>query len=234
MKLRQLLSDMALGELQGSPAVETGTYNILPAYLPKIIQSLNRALDYFYTVFPFKQSNLIIQLYSGLSHYYLTSKYAMSNLLSTEKVRYIMDSPEYPFRDDLIKVLAVQDMEGNQLPINDYFSPYSVMLPEYNCIHVPNMTEGQLSVLYRAKHPEIPYTEPLDLDWEINIPASFQSALQAYVACLFYQNMGGSKHNESNAYYAKFRTLVEELQRQGLGVEEGITINQKPYMRGWI
>ena len=96
------------------------------------------------------------------------------------------------------------------------------------------MTAGQLSVLYRAKHPVIPYDETVDLDMEVAIPPSFQSALQAYIACLFYQNMGGSKHNESNAYYAKFRTLVEELQRNGLGVEEGITINQKPYIRGWL
>ena len=52
MKFKDLVQDLALGELQSTPLVEVGTFEINPMYLPKLIQVINRSLEHFYSQFP--------------------------------------------------------------------------------------------------------------------------------------------------------------------------------------
>lgn len=235
MKLNDFLQDIALGELQGSPAVEMSTYQINPEYVPKIIQNLNRALEYFFSVFHLKDNQVIIQTQSGISHYYLDSHYAVSNRESKSKVKYILDNDLNPFSDDVIKILSVSRIDGFVYPMNDIYTYGSVLIPEYNCVQLTSgKVNDQIVVYYQAKHPSIPLNTPASSTVNINIPDSFRAALQAYVACLFYQNMGGNKHNESNAYYAKFKTLVEELKLEGIGIRERVGRNIKPEIGEWV
>ena len=68
----------------------------------------------------------------------------------------------------------------------------------------------------------------------INIPSSYRTALQTYVACLVLQNMGGEHLQESNALFAKFKTLTEELKLHGIGTITTVGTNIKPMLRGLI
>lgn len=190
-------------------------------------------MDHFYTLFAFKEDGVLVETRKGISYYYLDSKYAESNRESSE-IKYIKDSDNHPFTDDVIKILSVYDLRGNEYPINDITNPRSVFLREYNCIQIPNGVEGILSIQYQAKHSRIPLNVAYDSEIEINIPAPYLSALQAYVACIFLQNMGGNKLNDSNAFYARYKTLVADLLNEGVGSQDNTGVNIRPQLGGWI
>ena len=70
MQFKDLIQDLALGELQGTPMVEVGEFDINPKFLPKVIQVINRSLEHFYSVFPLKEKQVLLELKPGISHYY--------------------------------------------------------------------------------------------------------------------------------------------------------------------
>lgn len=235
MRLNELLQDMALGELQGSPVVETGGYIVTPQHMPKVIQAINQALDYFFSMFPLKESQVIIEFIPEMYRYYIDGEFAMSN--DSARYKYVMDSKENPFEDDLLKILEVRTLQGSQVYINDSFANLSVMVPEYNCI-VPSKElrkYERVVVRYKAKHKRIPLNEPMDSRWLINIPAMYSGALQAYIASNIYNSLGGGEYAElGQFYYGKFKTIVEELQAQGLNDTQSMGINTRPFREGWI
>lgn len=235
MKLFEFFQNIALGDLYGTNFVETGTYEILPKHLPRVIQSLNQGLDYLYTIFALKQSEVVIELKQGISRYYLDSLYARSNKESG--LKYIMDTEYNPFLDDVIQIQSIFNEEGLELLINDSVSYSGVHTPEYNCIQISDGTLENakfLTVLYKAKHPRIPLNEPLSSKLTLQIPASFEGALQAYVASnLMTNTVGEDSKNTGNIFYAKFRTMVDELKMQGIGTLPQVGTNIKPLIGGW-
>lgn len=234
MKFKDLVQDLALGELQGTPLVEVGDFEISQKFLPKLIQVINRALENFYSLFPLSEKQILIQLKDGISHYYLSKEFAYSNHES-KGVKYIIDTDLNPFDDDVIQVLEVSTIDGRSLSVDDIHSQFGVLLPSPTCIHVPyDLEVKQLSIVYQASHQKIPLTESPTSEFEIYIPIAMTGAFMAYIACLVLQNMGGNKLNESNAFYAKYQTQVEMLRMQGIGIKQQVGTNIKPYIRNWI
>lgn len=234
MKLSDFLQDIALNELQGSSVVELGGWVITKEHLPKVIQAINQSLEYFFSNFPLKQSQVVLVLQDGISRYYLDSDYAMSNY-NTLTPKYIMDSAHEPFENDVLQIFQVSTESGISLGINDHVNPMSVFLPEFNCVQVPDSIRQHknLVVTYRACHKRIPLDTTYDTKLTVNIPASYNGALQAYVASIIYNALGGEYTQQAHFYYGKFKTLVEELKLQGIGEESMLGINIKPMLRGW-
>lgn len=234
MKFKDLIQDLILGDLQATPLVETGSFGVNPKYLPKLISSINKALENFYSIFDLKENSITLELKPHISHYYLHSDYAYSNH-AVKNVKYIVDNDLNPFCDDVVLILDVSTLDGRALAINDPHSLFGVMLPEPKCIHIPmDLGVKYLNVLYKAGHQLIPLTEPETSEFEINIPNGMYSAFSAYVACLFLQTMGGSKLEQSNALFARYSTQVQLLQANGIGLKQEIGTNYKPYIREWI
>lgn len=235
MKLSEFLQNIALGELQGSDLVELGGYEILERHRPRVINALNQALDYFYSIFPLKENQCVIRLTKGITRYYLDYDYADTNLGST--LKYIADSPSNPFENDVLQVQAVFTDNGSSLSINDPLTYYGVSTPEYNCIQVPEATLNNnkyLTVLYKAKHKRI----ELNANPEkviVSIPSSFEGALQTYVASLVFMFLRGDDNKQlSNSLFGKFKTQVEELKLEGIGYKPMTGTNVKPMNGGWI
>lgn len=236
MKLNEFLQEIALGDLSGSSLVELSGFQIVQAQLPKVIHALNQALDFFYSTIPLKQSQVILEIKDGVSRYYLDSDYAMSNEYSPNP-KYIMDSTYEPYTDDVLSIHQVIANNGVSLAINDPYSVDGVFTPEFNCIQITDGTRkySHLTVLYRAKHQRIPLDATLDSKLTINIPASFNGALQAYVASIVFNAMGGGEYTQlGNFYYGKFKMLMEELKSQGIGETSLLGTNIKPMLKGWI
>lgn len=233
MKLKDLFQNLALGELSSSSLVEIGQFEIDRKQLPKVIQATNQALEYFYSNFPLKIGEVTVRLSEGISRYYLDYDYATSNPEAI--IKYIMDTHDKPFNDDVLHILQVRSMNGYSYPLNDLNVTAAIHTPEYNCIQVTDSIQDKfLVVTYQAGHKRIPLTEQFNSNFAIQIPSSYRTALQTYVACLLLQNMGGNHLNESNALFAKFKTLTEELKLQGIGTVVQTGINIKPVLRGWV
>lgn len=237
MRLGDFFDDIGLGELSSSNVTELEGYEIRDISLPKVIQSLNQALKLLYSKYPFKQSQVIIQLKHGISRYYLDSDYANSNTDSNFS-KYILDTAHEPFIDDLLQIQGVFDENGRELSLNDTFSFYSVNTPEYNCVQVSDEVMNNtkfLTVVYRAAHPRISPNEPRNSKVKINIPASFDAVLATYTASLIFMNEGGEAYIQiGNALYAKFKSLEQELNTQGIGQVPETGINMKPVLGDWI
>ena len=232
MKFNELIEDLALGYLSSTSLVDGN--EIAKDKLPQLIQILNRSLEHFYTTFVLKESTVIIRLVGGISHYYLNSDYAISIKESSIRHKYIMDSDLIPFTDTVIQIHLISTLDGRNLSINDIHSSFGVMLPEYNCIHIPyDLGVEYLSVTYQSGHERIPLTEPAISKRDIKIPVPFITAFMNYVACVFMQGMGGEKHGESGAYFAAYSKQVELLKEQGIGVKSYTGNNIKPMIRGW-
>lgn len=232
MKLKELFQNLALGDLSSSPLVGIGAFELDPTHLPKVIHSINQALEYFYTNFPLKTNTVIIHLRPDTSLYCLDSDYAYS--VPNDLPKFILDTPEKPFINDVLHILEVSNTEGRIYPLNDDLAMASVSTPEYNCIRTQNIQDKYLVIKYLASHPIISLHEPLDSNVRIQIPSSYRSALQTYVACIVLHNMGGVHLQESNALFAKFKTLTDELKLQGIGTITQTGSNIKPILRGWL
>lgn len=237
MKVSDFFQNIALGELNGSNMTELSGFEILEAKLPIVINSLNQGLDFLFTRFDLKESQVVIQLKEGITRYYIDSDYALSNQnLSLPK--YLLDSVDNPYPDDLLQVLQVFDENGNELCVNDEYAQYGVFTPEYNCIQVSEnvlQSAEYLVVIYRAKHSKIPLDTPRNSKINLNIPVSFNTALQTYVASLVYMNQGGQEYlSIGNALYAKAMTLLEEADKQGIGYKPKQGINIKPIIGEWL
>ena len=235
MKLSEFLQNIALGELEGSKLVELGGFEIQPKFYPKVINALNQALDYFYSIFPLKENQLILRLQPNISRYYLDRDYADTNYDSN--LKYIADTPDNPYENDVLQIQAVFTEDGSSLSVNDPLTYYGVSTPEYNCIQVPELTLQRykyLTVLYRAKHKRIPLNaNPNQV--EVSIPSSFEGALQTYVASLIYMFTHGDDNKQlSNSLFGKFKTQVEELKMEGIGYKPMAGINIKPLSGGWL
>ena len=232
VKLKNFLQNIALGELQSSPLVPIGSWELNPDRVPQVIHALNQGLEYFYSNFPLKTNEVLIRIYPEITRYYLDSHYGYKG---NSFKQYIIDTPDRPFEDDVLHILAVCSSTGEEYNINDDYGSFSIHTPEYNCIQVNGqIPEHYLVVQYRAKHPDIPLTEPMSSEMPIHIPSSYRAALQTYVACFVLQNMGGEHLQESNALFAKFKTLTEELKQHGIGTTTTVGTNIKPMLRGWL
>lgn len=144
-----------------------------------------------------------------------------------------MDTHDNPFKDDVIHIQKVMSTDGLVFSLNDPNSMYNVNTPEFNCVQTGYIGNTQyLVVEYMAKHPKISLTEPLDSNCRVSIPSSYETVFQTYVACLLLQSMG--EYDKSNALYAKFKTIIEELKNNGIGIAEETGINIKPQLGGWI
>lgn len=233
MKLSEFLQDIALGELSGSSLVEVGSYEIDRNQIPRVIHALNQGLEYFHSNFPIKENMVVIKLQTGITKYYLDSMYAYSN--PTGSIKFICDTYHKPFLDDVLHIQSVSNSNGFTYPLNDDFDNLSIRTPEFNCIEIPEDIKSEyLIIKYQANHPRIPLDIQDYSQVHVQIPSSYRTALQTYVACLVLQNLGGQHHNESNALFAKFKTLTEELKLNGIGVITQTNTNIKPQLRGWV
>lgn len=235
MRLSELLQNLALGELAGSSLVEIGQYQIKQSELPRVITFVNQALEYFYSNFPLKTNDCIIKLQDGITRYYLDSDYAITSIGLNNLPKYLIDSADKPFKDDVLHILDVSSISGISFTINDRYSDINVNTPEYNCVEVlHNLGQEYLKIQYQARHPKISINEHLDSNTKIHIPSSYETVLQTYIAVLVFNAMGGSHLQESNALFAKFKTLTEELKLSGIGILNDSVISIKPQLRGWI
>lgn len=235
MRLNELFQRLALGELSGSPLVDISGYEIQREHLPKVINFINQGLEYIYSNFSLRTNSVIIKLVKGTTRYYLDSDYSISNPNAEGYVRYVIDSLDKPFKDDVLQIVNVVSTDGMTFTLNDINSLYNVNTPEYNCVEVRNsFGQEYLLVTYRAMHPKIPLDESIDSRFKLLLPSSYATALQTYVACLLLQNMGGVNIEQSNALFAKFKSLEEQLRENSFNDEATLGVNIKPSLGGWV
>lgn len=191
-----------------------------PTNYDKILSHINIGMTELYKRFFLLSREIYIQQYEEIEVYQLQSKYNQTSA-SLEPIKYILDTPENPFLDDVLKIEQVYDEVGNLLPLNDISEELSVYTPSYRSIQVPYpKNENVMAVQYRADHPRLVWDVDMNpAEIEIDIPGSLYEALLLYVAYRAQSSMGGEGAADGMGYFQKFEASCENVNKLGLQIQ---------------
>ena len=226
MLLSFIIDAVKYGELQNVYTEEK---------LPQLISFINLGLIQIYSKLPIIEKQVTIQEYPQISLYKLSSMYARHNHLSKVKHKYILDTPDNPFTDDVLFITGICDENGFAIPLNDEHHRRSVFISSYDTIQIPNANENEaVFVIYRAK-PRCINPETKNLNQEIELPDYLLEALTAFVGFKAHQAIGGQEGlAASQAFYQRFTELINQAITDNIAGDGVLPTNIKPRMRGYI
>lgn len=241
MKLCDYLVQLSYAELGNLRVGKDGTGNgIKPEKIPYVVNCINEALLRLYSRFVLKTNSVMIECNEVRTRYHLNSKHSWLNATEEDKAnpefcdKYIVDDPEHPFTNDIIKILNVTSSEGITVPLNNHVSPISVFTPVFDVLEVPLAVPGVvLTVVYQAKHIHLDFGK--NPEQELNVPESLLGALSSYVAYLVYSNMN-TQEAVANAqkYLANYQAIIQENIDMDLVHASYSQDNTKFRMNGWM
>lgn len=162
----------------------------------QVCSMIDEGLMRLYGRFIIKERHVFIEMQVGVTYYHLRKKYAVSQVQHVPTAApkpYIMDLPNEPFLEDVIRVLSVFDGSGKQRPLNDQSRPDGIFTPQADVLQ--NMYPRDLEVLgvsYQARHGSVlvPTTDGWRDDTEFYLPDCLVPALSAYVSYMYHQTVG--------------------------------------------
>lgn len=247
MKLQEIFDHLGAGEFSqlSIGGKDAGVLN--ESNWANVIGHVNLALTALFKRFTLKEGRLVLQLRNDRTLYKLSSTFAV-NARRGDPVRYILDTPDDRFVDDIIKVEKVLTDDEYELGLNDASDQYSVTTPTALSLRVPQdlidkpsdlpeaLKTVNLTIVYRANHPKIVqglgYFDPNRV--EVQLPDTHLEALLYYVAGRVQNPVGmTNEFNASNNYMARFEAACQELEGKGLQVDQGET-NMRLVRNGWV
>lgn len=240
MKVSDIFEQLTYGELKQHGLGGYDTKGVAEEDYPEVTSHLNLALLNLYTRFPILEKEFFLNPIIGQSLYEINSSNALS---SGNADWFIEDSVEVPFLDDIIRMSAIYDVYGNELPFNDENAETSVFTPKFNTLQIPEEVSGPLSVIYRAKAPKVvaPAEDDTEeayaafLDTEVIIPEVLMEAAFAFIEYRVSKALG-TESGISQASIAKqnYELLCTEAERRNLLNTSVNPTNTKPEMRGFV
>ena len=226
MLLSFIIDAVKYGELQNVYTEEK---------LPQLISFINLGLIQIYSKLPIIEKQVTIQEYPQISLYKLSSMYARHNHLSKVKHKYILDTPDNPFTDDVLFITGICDENGFAIPLNDEHHRRSVFISSYDTIQIPNANENEaVFVIYRAK-PRCINPETKNLNQEIELPDYLLEALTSFIGFKAHQAIGSQESlAASQAFYQRFTELINQAITDNIAGDGVLPTNIKPRMRGYI
>lgn len=232
MDFREFTNRLALGELSNlSVTDENDKSEIRVSDRASIMFHLNRGLVNLFTRFMLLEKDVLIRVSAGTTNYFLRKEFAVSNQEDVP-IKYIIDTVASPFKEDVIKITEVFNSVGVALPVDQEDEPYSLYLPEYDCLQIPNIYDGEFySVVYQAKHPNI---TGIDSGQEIHVPLIFEEALQYYVAAKIFTNMNGQDNTaKGSEYMTQYLSICQEAELKDSARTAAVGLDRKLDIRGF-
>jgi len=134
----------------------------------------------------------------------------------------------YALPAESIKVLAVYDEAGDEIPLNDEKAEGGVFTPSHTTLQVPwaddNLT---ISLLYLST-PE-PVALPEDT---VPVPPQMLYPILEYMGFMAHSAIDGTLQTENNVHYQRFEAACNDLERFGL-LQEDVTPDDKFSIRGF-
>lgn len=225
MKLSEVFDQLSYGELA---QIDLGGAGIGEEHWDRLLASVNLGLTELHKRFLLKEGRVVVALQPGKTTYVLDSKYALSDVDHPTLTKYLQDSVDEPFQNDILKIERIYDSLDNELGLNNPGdlidrARFNCRTPNYNTLVVPAELMGsQVSVVYRANHPllrkEDSFFDPAEV--EVNLPYSHLEALLYYVASRIMNPIGmTSEFHDGNNYAMKFEQACAVLEQQNFRVD---------------
>jgi hypothetical protein len=235
--LSRFLKNLAYGELSNIAIGNADTGVISPDAYERVITHTQLGLTALHQRFMIRIGQVIIRNYSHIGRYYLDYRYARSNTESTELVKYIEDTAERPFQDNVLKIDQIFDEIGREYELNKSDVPDPIFTPDYNCVVMTPSVENALwTVVYRADHDQLPTTDPDPDLIELKIPQQYLEPLQAYVAGRLMSGMGHSLFEgqaEGDRFMSRYEMLCARLEQQNMDIDDNDT-HTRLEDNGWV
>jgi hypothetical protein len=246
-KLSQIFEQLTQGELSQVSMGGAAAGEIGDEQYRSVGNHVMLGLTSLYKRFDLKRGQLIIELQSDRIVYPLHSKFAVEGKNSLELVRYIKDTPDDPFLDDIIKILTISGDSGYAFNLNDYTDHFSIVTPTMNSIRVPidvvnpgtelakEYRTASLVVDYQANHPKfmpkIADINPMAIN--IELPDTHVQALLYFVASRVHNPIGmGAEFNAGNNWAQRYELECQQLEGEG-GEIDSLDGNTRAQRGGW-
>jgi len=186
MLLKSIIDDLTAVELA---EYYSGGYDnpgrIPDERMPMVLRLISRGVRAVHKELDLSKDAVSIVITPGVAQYVLDSKYSIE--LGSAETRYILDSKENPFKDDVLKITDVMNSRGVHYTINDETSGLNVMVTQNNAIIPVHGEFGEILHVTYDKQPKrlpdtITYAEADQ--YEVDIPEYASPALYAYIGYL--------------------------------------------------
>lgn len=234
MKLKEIFDQLTYGELSQLSIGGSELGAIQAKDYDRILAHINLAMTALHKRFNLKESNVLLELQPGRTLYPIKTAFAVT-AKSKETIRFLKDSVDMPFKDNVHKIERVYTDKGVELSINDQEDPYSLSTPQVTMLRVPaslvtnpvdfpeNLITKNLDIYYRANSLPI-VTDDGDLDpedVEVDLPYAYLEPLLLYVASRIHTPTGmTNEFNMGNNYYAKYEAACQDLENFDLDVDQ--------------
>jgi hypothetical protein len=247
MKLQEVFDQLSGGEFSqlsigGGEAgvIDEGNY-------AKVLGHINLGLTALFKRFTLKEGRLILALQEGVTTYKINSTYAVNAGSASPHVKYLIDTVDDPFTDDITKIEQVLTDGDYELGLNDKANPLSVFTPSALVLRVPealitgvdwpdDLDTENLTLVYRAAHPKLAVVGPVfnPAAVELQLPDTHLEPLLYYVASRVHNPIGmNNEFHAGNSYYAKYEAACQALESKGLQVDQG-SQNTRLERNGWV
>jgi hypothetical protein len=254
MNLTELLQKLSYGPLAELAVAGEGSGVVPPANIPRLVIPLNNALTKLYARFKLQTRTMILETVDGVYAYRLAPQFAQLSG-STELNKYIKDTVDNPFLDDVIQVTSIM---GNQaslptdphyitqprsdtndyvdLPMNNVNDRLSWHTLSYDTLGMDYPKTGdRYFIQYRAKHAPIPL-QPADASLvEIHIPDQLELALLSSIAGAIYAGISSDTAvGKANMHAKAYEAECQRCELQDMFNQFSESTNLKPVLGGWF
>lgn len=211
-----------------------------PEQILPLVTLIDEGLTRLYSRFVLRERHLILEMQVGVTFYHFNKLYTVQN---GDTIRvpypYIMDLPNDPFDEDLVKVLSVYDSTGLERPLGDENNMKSVFMVQYDVLHNPYPKDLEvLTVVYQAKHKPLMVFDPVDgtveFEDEIILPPVLEPALDNYVAYMVHMRIGTAESiTKAQGYMAVYNQICEDVEKNDLVNSSRSITNARFDQNGW-
>lgn len=234
MKLGEIFQNLSHGPMGNLALLGEGSGVIPEASYPRLTALLNSALGSLYSKFRLSQKTLILQAQEGMYLYYLRPQFSLYSGIPGS-VKYILDTFDEPFLDDIQRIELISDSDGNQYDINNRTAiSGTVFVPAFDCIQLLEPVAGaQYTVEYRATHAKIPLGNT-DMELDIQVPSAYLETLLTEMAGKHYRSMNGQDNTlKGQEFLSESANLVSEHQQNNTDLASQSSTNMRPKINGW-
>lgn len=232
MQIKDLYRNLSYGVLKNLAMSGEGSGDIREKDRGSVILAANEALLRLYSRFLLREKDVMIQMVDGITNYHLLKRFAQFTDPQVEEYPYIYDMALEPFEEDVIKVLAVYNSDGFQLPLNDNEAPWSLFTPQATVLQVPNPEPNKaLAVLYQARHPEL---EADKIEQPIELPYVLHGAFYNYIGYQIYTDIGTAESlSKAMLLLQNYNTICDDAVANDTVQTSIATSNSRFEKRGW-
>lgn len=232
MKLKDLLLELAIGELSNLAFAKTGVID--PASHAKVILAINTALRDLFSRIQLSEKEVLIQTLDWKALYYIRKEHAQTDP-TPGYLKYIVDTPNYPFTGDLVKIIGVTNEVGDPLPINDAEQWASIFIPSFDSVQFNHPGADQVfSVQYQALHAQLATSGDGYLDQEIRVPVALIDMVKTKTASVLIAPIGGQDQTlKAQALEQSYESRHASLSLKNDIMDTGVNTNVKLYHRGF-